>query len=292
MNAASNHITVRFVAFVLASTIPSLLLPLLSFLRLHHPGRGNKLGGYIDSTALVFETYASCLSISDISLATAESQEEVLVYGEDGKITGYKHNNTDKHKMCVVFDNLDRGLDVEMSADFKASTRLSGSRAAKSNPIKYKQQRISPQGSTSDKYGLRFAGTGIACKWPATHSLVDNINVIFPSVFDQLPPGSEHFHSKTMSSTYSDVFEYLYKIEKDTLDSVLEIRKQAEELATAVDTTEWDFAGSLILFFVGRVKSGKKKTQVGFIDFTHAEPHESELGPEGIQEGFKPLNRL
>ncbi|WVN87793.1 uncharacterized protein L203_102988 [Cryptococcus depauperatus CBS 7841] len=168
--------------------------------------------------------------------------------------------------MCVVFDNLDRGLDVEMSADFKASTRLSGSRAAKSNPIKYKQQRISPQGSTSDKYGL--------------------------SVFDQLPPGSEHFHSKTMSSTYSDVFEYLYKIEKDTLDSVLEIRKQAEELATAVDTTEWDFAGSLILFFVGRVKSGKKKTQVGFIDFTHAEPHESELGPEGIQEGFKPLNRL
>ncbi|WVO15317.1 hypothetical protein L204_102973 [Cryptococcus depauperatus] len=155
-------------------------------------------------------------------LATAESQEKVLVYGEDGKITGYKYNNVNKHKMCVVFDDLGKGLDVEMSADFKTGTRLSGSRAAKPNPIKYKQQRINAQGSTSDRYGLR----------------------------------------------------------------------QAEELATAVDTTEWDFAGSSIMFFVGRDKSGMMKTRVGFIDFTHTEPQESELSPEGIQEGSKTLDRL
>nr|ODO03941.1 hypothetical protein L204_00282 [Cryptococcus depauperatus CBS 7855] len=166
-------------------------------------------------------------------LATAESQEKVLVYGEDGKITGYKYNNVNKHKMCVVFDDLGKGLDVEMSADFKTGTRLSGSRAAKPNPIKYKQQRINAQGSTSDRYGLRFAGAGIACKWPS-----------------------------------------------------------AEELATAVDTTEWDFAGSSIMFFVGRDKSGMMKTRVGFIDFTHTEPQESELSPEGIQEGSKTLDRL
>ncbi|WVO16881.1 hypothetical protein L204_104567 [Cryptococcus depauperatus] len=174
--------------------------------------------------------------------------------------------------MCVVLDHLGRDLDVEMSADFKAGTRLSGSRAAKSNPIKYKQQRINAQGSTNSKYGLRFTGAEITRRdmktrfmcnkiRGRTHILIDNMNVVFPIVFDQLLPGSEHFHSKIMSSTCSDVFEYLYKIEKDTLDCVLEIRKQVEELSTAVDATEWDFAGSSIMFFVGRNKSGKMKTQ-------------------------------
>ncbi|WVO18023.1 hypothetical protein L204_105721 [Cryptococcus depauperatus] len=104
---------------------------------------------------------ASWLSMNGISLVAAESQEKVLIYGEDGKITGYKQDNADKHKMCIVFDHVGRGVDVEMSADFKAGTRLSGSRAAKSNAIKYKQQQISAQGSTSSKYGLRFAGAEI-----------------------------------------------------------------------------------------------------------------------------------
>ncbi|WVN85871.1 uncharacterized protein L203_101023 [Cryptococcus depauperatus CBS 7841] len=245
----------------------------------------------------------SWLSTDGISLATAESQEKVPIYGEDGKIIGYKQNNADKYKMCIVLDHLGRGVDVEMSADFKAGTRLSGSRAAKSNPIKYKQQRINAQDSTSSKYGLRFAGAEITrrdmkirlkCSKNRghTHSLDDNINAVFPSVFDRLPPGSEHYYSKAMSSTCSDAFGHLYKIEKDTLDSVLEIRKQVEELAMAVEATKWDFAGSSILFFVGRDKSGMMKTRVGFIDFTHAESHESELGPDGIQKGFKTLDRL
>nr|ODN81194.1 hypothetical protein L203_05700 [Cryptococcus depauperatus CBS 7841] len=77
-----------------------------------------------------------------------------------------------------------------------------------------------------------------------------------------------------MSITCSDALEQLYKIEKDTLDSVLNIRKQVEELATAVDATKWDFAGSSMMFFVGQYKPGMVKTRVGFIDFTHAEPHE------------------
>ncbi|WVN90483.1 uncharacterized protein L203_105719 [Cryptococcus depauperatus CBS 7841] len=105
---------------------------------------------------------ASWLSTDDTSLATAESQEKVPIYGEDSKITGYKQDNADKHKMCIVLDHLGRGVDVEMSADFKAGTRLSGSRAARSNAIKYKQQQISAQGSTSSKYGLRFAGAELS----------------------------------------------------------------------------------------------------------------------------------
>nr|ODN99654.1 hypothetical protein L204_02087 [Cryptococcus depauperatus CBS 7855] len=166
---------------------------------------------------------ASWLSTDGTSLATAESQEKVLVYEEEGKITGHKQNNADKHKMASAIHH--------------------------------------PLRAMCKRYATRIG---------AAHTVLLTASI----VFDQLPPDSEHFHSKTMSTTCSDTFEHLYKIEKDTLDSVLNIRKQVEELATAVGATKWDFAGSSKVFFVGRDKSGIIKARVGFIDFTHAEPHE------------------